>query len=155
MAGTIAYAAKARVIALLQAEVGLQGAETKISHSYDGKLHAAYREYLYAGKVSGNVTLAAMKGGSGVRIRRQEQLSMPLHIMVSKPGEETTEAAEARAVALGAYVEEVIALDPLLGSTVTGLLKATIDDLDLDSGVDDDGAFADLTYTIGFMSHIT
>lgn len=152
MAGTIAYAAKARVIALLQAEVGLQGPETKISHSYSGKLHAAFREYLYAGKVSGPVQLAAMKGAS--RIRRQEQLSMPLHIMVSKPGEETTETAEARAVALGVYVEEAIALDPLLGSTVTGLLKATIDDLDLDSGVDDDGAFADLIYTIGFMSHI-
>lgn len=155
MAGTNLYAVQAALLTLLQGEQGSgEGLENvNVDWSYVGKHDIT--EYVFFGdEVGGPMNLAAMKGGSAARIRREENLTGSLHIRVRRKGQQTTQTAVQRACELGAVVEGLIALDPSLGG-VTGLLKATVDNVACQSDVDDDGATAILTYTIAYHSTMT
>jgi hypothetical protein len=156
VAGTNAYAAKAALLTALQGEQGSgEGLENvNLSWSYVGALDGSDDEYVWLGNQwTGPVSLAAMKGGTASRIRREETISGSVHVKVRRKGERTTQTAEERAVAIGTTVEHVIALDPTLAS-LAGLLKATVEQVELQSYVDDDGATTELTYTIAFQSHV-
>ena len=155
MAGTNTVAAKAALLTLLQGEQGSGEPleNVRVDWSYVGKHDVT--EYIWLGdQWSGPVQLAAMKGGTAARIRREETITGTVHLKVRAKNETTTQAAEARVVALGAALENVVALDPSLGG-VTGLLKTTVDQTELQSYVDDDGVTAELTYSIAFHSTMT
>jgi hypothetical protein len=110
------------------------------------------REEVYAGDVAGPVTLQAFAGGG--RVRRSEELSFPLVIRVYKPGQETTETAEARADEIGDVIGDYIAANWTLGD-LAELKKATVAAVALAGWIDDDGAGAVLTLTVELMSYRT
>lgn len=113
------------------------------------------RELVYGGQVAGPVGLAAMKGGAGGRIKREENLSLQIHIRVYEPGQQSTEGTDARAVQIGAAVEEYIAGNPTLDD-LPGLKLAAVEAIDLDPGaLDDDGATSLLTLQIALKSYLT
>jgi hypothetical protein len=146
MAGSNIVAVKRHIIATLPGLLGIVG-----DYSYVGKRHDGEREYLYLGsRASGSVAVAAMAGGG--RFARAEELSFSLALAVRTPGEETVEAVEARAVELGTAVEEFLAGNWTAG--IPGLMKLTITAVELESGIDDDGADTTLTYTLQANSQI-
>lgn len=110
------------------------------------------REAVYGGKVIGPVDLAAMAGGG--RVKRREDLILQLYVRVWHPGEPSTEAAEVRAAAIGDVIALYIAANWTLGD-LADLKKAAVSALELDGWVDDEGAGAVLTMTVGLMSYLT
>lgn len=148
MAGSNIVAVKRRIIAVVPGLLGIVG-----DYSYVGKHHADNREYLYLGsRAQGPMTAAAMAAAG--RFARSEEPEFLLAIAVRAEGTETAEPAEARALELGAGVEEYLAGNWTLGGDIPGLLKLTIAAFELESGVDDDGASAELTYTLQATSHV-
>lgn len=143
MAGTNAHAAKQRLIDLLDASTSLVGVQ--VAYSPPREIE---RECIFAGKVSGPVELAAMRGGA--RLMRTERLTLRLYVEVAAPGDDVA-AAEARAVELGAVVEELVAGNPTLND-LADLKLAQVAGVELDSGVDDESAYARLVYEIEFVS---
>lgn len=110
------------------------------------------RDLVYGGGVTGPVELAAMAGGA--RVKRQEDLILQLHIRTWRPGQKTTETAEARAAEIADVIALYIAANWTLGD-VADLKKAFVSNLDLDGWSDDDGSGAVLTMTVGLMSYLT
>lgn len=150
MSGTVAAAAKAQLLGtsgVLSGLAGMSGVTVSYSLPRD-----VPREIVYGGQVSGPVSLAAMQGGA--RIKRQEDLTLHLHIRVYKPGQSTTEASDTRAAAISTVIEEYIAANPTLGG-VADLKKAAAEAVELDGFVDDDGATSTLTLTVGLMSYLS
>lgn len=147
MSGTVGPAAKREIIARLAALPALSGVQVTYSISRDLE-----RESIYLGKVGGPVTPAAMRAGS--RLTRREDLILQLVVWVRTPGEPDVEAAEDRAVEIGRSVEEMFAGDPTLSDAVDGLKFAFISNVDLDAGLDDDGAAAELIYQVTLTSHV-
>jgi hypothetical protein len=122
------------------------------SYAYNGKLHAANREYGWLGeRATGPVVPAAMAGAA--RFLRLEELTLQIGIAVRRPGAEP-DVAEADALEIGARIEEHLAGNWLQGSDIPGLLKVLIGDMELEVGVDDDGSTATLAYTIQLSSHV-
>jgi hypothetical protein len=148
MAGVNAQAVKAALLAQIAALPELAGVQ--VAYSYPGR--TVERECVYGGRIEGATALAAMRAGA--RLKREEDSVLSLHISVDTPGEASTEAAEARTVALGAPIENHIAANPTLGD-VPGLLLARVAGHELDSGVDDESAEAVLTYQIALKSYLT
>jgi hypothetical protein len=154
VSGTTTNAAAARAAllgenSLLRTLPGL--AEVAVAYSLPG---AVPRELVYGGQAAGAVTLAAMKGGAGGRIKREENLSLQIHIRVNMPGQTTTEASDARAVEIGAAIEEYIAGNPTLDD-MPGMLLAAVEAIELDpGGVDDEGATSELTLQIALKSYL-
>lgn len=150
MSGTVAAAVKAKLVGSDGVLAGLSGMDqVKVSYSMPRDLP---REVIYSGKVSGSVELAAMRAGG--RLRRTENLELNLHIRVHDKGHPTTETVEARAIEISAIVEDWIAANPTLGD-VPNLKVAKVQGIELDSGVEDDSATAELTLTIGLLSFLT
>lgn len=138
--------------ALVTALPGLLG--FPVDWSYIGKIHEANAGgYGYLGSRAGGPMQAAAHAG-GARFTRQENPSFQLVLEARTPGEETTEAVEALVLGYGARVEEFLAGNWRLGGDVPGLLKCVITDFDLESGTDDDGTTATLTYTLQAESHV-
>lgn len=147
MAGTNIVVVKRWIIATVPGLLGIKG-----DYSYVGKHHDAAREYLYLGsKATATVAVSAMAGGA--RVMRAEDPKFSLTIVVRTPGKQTTETAEARAVELGTLTEEWIAGN-WKTAEIPGLTHLVIGDMDLESGVDDDGAEAALTYTLQAHSQL-
>ncbi len=148
MAGTVGPATKRYLLKeRLPADPGLVGIQIGYSLPRD-----VDREVIYGGQISGPVQVEAMRGGT--RITRREDLVLSLHIWVNRPGDQDTADVEARAAEIGQVVEELLAGDPTLSGAVAGLKMAAITNVLIDSGCDDDGALAELTYQISLMSHI-
>lgn len=147
MAGTNAAAAKKALIDAIAALPGLDGVTVSYSVPRDLK-----RECVYGGSITGPVNLAAMKGSG--RVKREETLTLQLHIRVTEPGHDTTETTDLRAATLSTHVEEYLAANTTVGG-VTNLLKATVDGVDLDGWTDDEGATSVLTLVIGLHSYLT
>jgi hypothetical protein len=146
MAGSNIVAVKRHIIAVLPGLLGIAG-----DYSYVGKHHDGERDYLYLGsKAGGEMAAAAMAGGG--RFTRSEEPEFTLALVSRTPGEETAEAAEARVVELGAAAEEWLAGN--WTTNISGLMKLAISRFDLESGVDDDGVVAELTYTLQALSHV-
>lgn len=150
MSGTVAAAAKAQLLGTSGVLAGLAGM-SGVTVSYTMPRDVP-REVVYGGQVSGPVSLAAMAGGA--RIKRQEDLTLHLHIRVYKLGQATTEASDTRAAAISTVIEEYIAANPTLGG-VTDLKKASVEAVELDGFVDDDGAGSTLTLTVGLLSYLS
>lgn len=151
MSGTVAAAAKAKLVGTNNVLSGLSGLDgVIIGYSMPRDLP---RECIYGGKVTGAVELSAMRGSTG-RVKREENLSLNLHIRVHDKGQPTTETVEARATEIGLAVEDWIAANPTLGG-VPSLKVAKVQGVELDSGIDDDSATAELTLTIGLMSFLS
>lgn len=147
MAGSNIVAVKRHIIATLPGLLGIVG-----DYSYVGKHHDAERDYLFLGsKATGTVAVSAM--GAGGRFARAEDPSFSLAIAVRCLGEQTTEAAEARAVELGTLAEEWLAGN-WKTADIPGLTSLVINAVDLESGADDDGADAMLTYTLQANSQV-
>jgi len=151
MAGTNAAAAKKALLDAIAASADTDLTGVIVSYSFSGKRLDEAREYIYGGKVDGSANHMAFQGSG--RVPRREDLTLDLHVRVDKPGQETTETAELRAVAIGAAVENLIAADPDL-SGVTGLDVVKMTGLVLDSVVDDQGAIAILTYQVALESSL-
>lgn len=109
-------------------------------------------QFVCGGSVAGTVELKAMAGGA--RVKRSEELSFPLLVRVRTKGAKTTETAEARAAEIGDVIALYIAANWTLGD-VADLKKAEVSALNLDGWVDDDGAGATLTLTVGLTSYLT
>lgn len=153
MAGIAAPAAKRALFTLLQAQTGTGGTleGVKVSYSYEAKLHQANREYIYGGStIRASGDLEAMQ--SAVRMKRTEAAPFTLHIRVKQPGDVSTESVEQRIAAIGAAVENIVAANPTLTNTV---LKATVDGWSLDAFCNEEGAHAELDYTITFTTYLT
>lgn len=150
MAGTAIVAARQALVAALDALSALDG--IPVSYSYAAKLaDGSNREFIYGGGSSeATVAQSAMKGPTG-RIKRDESATWALHVMVVKPGEVTTEAGDARAVAIGTVIENYIAANPTLGGTV---LFARISSWSLTSNFDDDATYSLLSYSIAIESYL-
>lgn len=146
MAASNAQAVKAAIITALQALQGTTLAGVQVEYSFPRDL---MRECIYGGRIQGNQEIGA--GRSSGNTSRDERVVILLHLRVSKPGG-TCADAEARALAIGAVVEGYLAANT---PSATGLLDASIDSFDLDSDIDDDGAYALLTYRIQTQSYIT
>lgn len=107
------------------------------------------REEVYAGDVAGPVNLVAFAGGG--KVARSEELSFPLVVQVSKPGQDTSETAEARADEIGDVIADYIAANWTLGG-LTDLKKAAITQYQLNGWSNDDGSGAVLILTVELTS---
>lgn len=110
------------------------------------------REFVYGGTVIGTTQIAAFAGGG--RVKRTEQLTLLLHVRVFKPGASTSETAEARALEIAGPISAYIAGDWTLGG-LADLKSASVEGVELESWVDDDGAGATLDLGIALMSYLT
>jgi hypothetical protein len=148
MAGSNIVAVKRRLMAVVPGLLGIVG-----DYSLVGKRLDAEREYFcLGGRAQGPMMASAMAGGG--RYARDEELEFSAQLGVRQPGQETVETVEARTVELGTLFEEWLAGNWTLGADIPGLLKVQINAFELESGVDDDGASATLTYTLLANSHI-
>lgn len=149
MSGTVAAAVRAALVGtsgVLEGLAGLSG--VKVAYSMPRDIP---RELVCGGTVTGSVSLAAMRGSA--RIKREENLSLAIHIRVHQPGEATTEFSDARAVEISTPIEEYIAGNSTLGG-VTDLKLAAVEGIDLDGFIDDDGATSLLTLRIGLKAFL-
>lgn len=149
MSGTVAAAAKARLLGtggLLTTLPGLSGVE--VAYSMPREIP---REVVFGGTFAGPVSLSAMRGGG--RIKREGNVSLQIHIRVSEPGNNTTEATDARAAEIGTAIEEYIAANPTLDA-LTDLKLAAVESIDGDGWVDEDGATSVLTLQINLKSYL-
>lgn len=151
MSGTVAASAKARLVGANNVLSGLPGlAGVEVAYTMPRNVP---RELIYGGKVSGQVELAAMRGSTG-RVKRQENLNLTLHIRVHDKGQPTTETVEARVAEIAIVVENWIAANSTLGD-LPNLKLATVESVEIDSGIEDDSATAELTLTIGLVSFLS
>lgn len=150
VSGTVAAAAKARLVGTSNVLSGLSGLET-VTVAYDMPRDPP-REIIYGGKIEGPVQPAAMRGGT--RIKREENLTLQLYVRVYQLGQKTTESAETRAVALSNLVEDYIAANHTLGD-LPNLLLAQVVGVDLDGFLEDDGATAQVTLAVALKSFLT
>ncbi|HEV2778547.1 MAG TPA: hypothetical protein VGX25_04030 [Actinophytocola sp.] len=148
MAGTNAVAAKKALIDGLAAAPDLVNAGVQVAYSYPG--HDAERELIHGGRVEGTHDYPV--SGSGPRFKRDEQLTIKLHIVVTKPGA-TVYDVEARCAEIGTVVEELIAGDPDLVN-VPRLQWTGISAVDLDSSEEDEHAIGVLTYDVFAKSRL-
>lgn len=110
------------------------------------------RELVYAGILAGPVALAAMAGGG--RVKRQEDLTLQLHVRVWKPNG-SREELDGRAAAIGDVICDYLAANWTLGGGIEGLKKASVESVELDGWTDEDGSGAVLTLAIGLMTYLT
>jgi hypothetical protein len=148
MSGSNAVAYKKALIDGLAAASAL--AAVQVSYHFPG--NNSERELIHAGRVEGTQSYPVSRGGAG-RFPRDEELTVKLHIVVTRPGADPYEV-EARCIEIGKVVEELIAGDPDL-TGLTGIIYSGITAVDLDSDSDDDGSIAVLTYDVFFKSRLT
>ena len=142
-----AYAATKALIDLLTTAVS----PVQCTFGWPGR--NVQRECVYSGKVAGPHTDLAFRAGG--RRPRLEDLTLDLHVQVHTPGATTADVA-ARALVIGAIVENTIADNITLGGTVPGLLAATVVGFEQDSGaMDDDAAMSLITYQVALKSQLT
>lgn len=153
MAGINAPASKLALITALQGLTGsgedLEG--VTVGYSYEPKLHAATREYVFfASKTSSRGLVLAMRGSG--RIKREEDAGTTLSVRVTQPGKQSTQDVETRCAAIGAVIENYVAANHTLG--VTGLRKAVITGYELTSYATDTEAVGELDYQMSFDSYL-
>ncbi|SDN73814.1 hypothetical protein [Allokutzneria albata] len=146
MTHTRAVAVKTALYQRLSAAPELAGVD--VAYSWDGS--DVERERIYLGRITSTSTLAIF--GGSPRIKRDEQLSVTLYIVVRIPGGTVAET-DARADELAAAVEELLTVDPGL-SGVQGLSYATVAGHELEYLLDDDGCTSVLAYRITCSSRL-
>lgn len=146
----MAAAAKAALVGttnVLSALPGLAGVQI----AYNTPTRDVPREVVYGGDLSGPVSLSAMRGSG--RVKREESLSLRLHVRVNEPGNATTQNTDARAVAICTAIEDYIAANTTLGG-VTNLLGASVESVSLDGWIEDEGATSILDLSISLKSYL-
>ena len=151
MAGTRIPAVKAALIGKAGALREVPGLnKVLVAYSYPAD---PGRECVYGdNSATGPVSLAAMKPAGG-RLRREEDTTFGLVVMVTEPGHDNTEVVEARAAEIGTAIEEYIAANPTCGD-LADVKVVDVVSIELDSGVDDESATAVLTYQIHVKSSL-
>lgn len=138
-------AIKAALIAALSDAPGLDGVDVGYSWT-----QAMGRECIYGGAVSVEQSISSGRDAEG-NVTRDEDVTVNLHIRVSAIGD-TNEAAELRAIEIGAALETYLALHM---PDLPGLLTVDVTGYDLASSFDDDGAFALCTYPVRAKSYLS
>jgi hypothetical protein len=120
-------------------------ADVTVTYGYRGHEHT--REFVHAGRAFGPQSYPVM-GGGGARFKRDETLTIKLHIVVEIPGGDQEEA-EDRVTAIGTVFEEWLAATASLpGYTPGEVISVGITAVDLDTDTDDDSALTLLTYDV-------
>lgn len=149
MAGTSAVAARQALIAKITALaiVGNGGGTVQVAYSWPGS--KAEREVVHGGNpVTFEQNPLAFRGGG--RVPRDEEVTVPVCVVVALPGG-SVEETDVRAAEIGGLIEDAVAADP----TLTGqLIIARIDRGDLDHDFNDDGAASVLTYQFILRSRL-
>lgn len=111
------------------------------------------RDFIYAGAIRGSQQPATMRGG-GI-LPRIEDLTLQLHIVVTRSGATSEEVlqAETRATELAGDIIRAVAADPKLDD-LPGLLAIVSAGVELDSGADDDASSAWMTLRFDAKSHL-
>lgn len=146
MSVTNTAVAKLALLDHLRALPGLQGVQ--IAYGYPAR--DLEREVIYGGAGRYSRTINAMGGGMG-GLSYQETVTVDLHIQVRIPGGEV-EQAEARAIELGAEVEEFLGANPRL-SELPGLLYGGVTGGELGYALDDDAVTSALQLSVEFTSY--
>jgi hypothetical protein len=147
MAGTNAVLVKSALLALIKTAI----TPVRIDDAYKGR--DVEREYVYFGHIT--IDQEPMVFRNGVRQVRQEDLTIPLHVEVSKPGA-TTLDTDTRVTAIGQLIEEALAADPTQAAlAVPGLMGVWVTGVTLTSFYASDGeAASELVYTITAQSKL-
>jgi hypothetical protein len=127
-------------------------AEVHVTYAYRG--HEDFRELVHADRVVGRQSYPTSAGGAA-RFARDESNTVTLYVIVHIPGGDQ-EQAEGRACEIGTVLEEWIAATAELPGFEPGEITSVgIDEFELDSDVDDDGATALLSYDIRVDTRLT
>lgn len=151
MSGTNIVAAKAAILALLQAAPALAGVQ--VEYTFPGR--TLERETIYGGKITFQQdysTFASPTVTSG-RQPRRETAVLSWHIEV-RQADLDAPGADLRAVQLGGVLEDIIASDPTLGGQ-SGILALAITSGDLEQVQDDDAVSSVLGYQITVRSDLS
>ncbi|GAA4100917.1 hypothetical protein [Nonomuraea soli] len=108
------------------------------------------RDFVYLGGLRGPLTPLTFRAGG--RLPREEQLTLDLHLVVTRPGG-TEEETETAAADLITPILEAVSAEPTLGAT-PGLLSIVPSRLELQSGRDDDACSTWLTLTWTIRSYV-
>lgn len=149
MAGTNAVAARQALIAKIRAlEIpAAGGGAVQVAYSWPGR--GAEREVVHGGTpVTFEQEPLTFRGGG--RVPRDEQVTVPIVVVVAQPGA-TVENTDVRAAEIGGLIEDAIAADPTLTDQ---LVIGRVDRGDLDHDFTDDGAASVLTYQIILRSRL-
>lgn len=154
MAGTNAVLAKTALLALFKttlATAGEGGKQVRVDDAYNSRLQE--REYLYFGHIVGPQEPLAFRAGG--RMPRLEELTVDLHVEVSKPTA-TTIDTDLRVTAIGQLIENALAADPTqVPLAVPGLMAVWISNFTLTSFYPSDGvAASEGVYQISIQSQL-
>lgn len=134
MAGTNAVLVKSALLTLFKATL----APIRVDDAYNSRL--SEREYVYFGHIVAQQEPLAFRAGG--RLPRMEELTVPIHIEVVKPGG-TTVDTDTRATEIGAAIENAIAADPTqVALGVPGLLAVWVSGFTLTPFYPGDGVAA-------------
>lgn len=139
---TNAVAVKQKLLALIE---GLALPDVQVSY---GPPANPERDFIYLGGVRGPLQLLTFRAGG--RLPREEQLSLDLHLVVTRPGG-TEEETESAAVELVTPILDAVSADPTLGGAVLAIVPAR---LEMDSGADDDACSTWLTLTFSVKTYV-
>lgn len=111
------------------------------------------RDFIYPGGIQGPQAPATMRAG-GI-LPRVEDLTLQVHIVVTRPGGTSVEVleVETRAVELGGEIIRAVAADPKLGN-LPGLLAIVSAGIELESGADDQASSAWMVLRFDIKSHL-
>lgn len=147
MAGTNAILVKTALVTLFRTVC----APVMVDDAY--KPRTMEREYVYFGHIT--IEQEPMVFRSGIRQPRQEMLSLPIHVEVSKPAA-TTLDTDNRATEIGTLLEDALAADPTQAAlSVPGLLAAWMSTGSVTSFYVDGGtAMSEIIYTVTAQSKL-
>jgi hypothetical protein len=152
VAGTNAVAAKKAIVEKLRAALAAVTdlASVQVMYVWDGK--RAEREFVYGGRIRFDHEYLAFGSSTvgGGRMPRLETATIAFAVMVRRPDSDQI-AADERVIAIGAELENALALDPTLNDST---LCTQIVSGELEPLLDDDGVAAQLTYDITVRSEL-
>lgn len=153
MASSNAYAAPAALIVLIRAAMAANSPTSTVPVLYAFEAKKFEREAVWGGDIRGNHDPNAMRGG-GNRTRA-EVLTWTVHVRVRMPGG-TPEEAAARALVIGAVVENTLAVGSAEdGASVTGLKHVGTTGFELANSEDDDAVICEIAYAVELKSILT
>jgi len=130
---------------------GATDPEHRVEVTYAYTLGSAASERVYTGRSTADTPPAALRSG---RNHRNEDGVFDLTILVALVGG-SQEDADARALAIGAKVEEWIADRKSNELGLTGLVSLRIDSWDLVGLMNDHGCMAELEYKVRWTARLT
>tara|TARA_R110000803_G_scaffold79437_1_gene145049 strand:+ start:723 stop:1172 length:450 start_codon:yes stop_codon:yes gene_type:complete len=126
MASSTMYAVKTKLLTLLQDDAGLSAVQV----TYGDPGGAMRRESIFMGDINSSDQFPEVLASG--RRRRLEEYTLDVHVFVQSKAAGLQEA-EQRAVSLASTVENVVADNPQLGGTVSGLMFAECSGMSMSS----------------------